>query len=143
MKNLILSDMIVRQIEGEGARAFPNECCGMMIGVETDAGRIVERIEPADNSFEADEQYHRFSIPPLQQMKSERAASREGKILIGFYHSHPDHPARPSEYDREHAWETFSYVIVEIRSGVPKEMTSWMLDPMNRTFGQQEILQKR
>jgi proteasome lid subunit RPN8/RPN11 len=143
MKQLILSNMIVRQIEAEGASAFPNECCGMMIGIEAEAGRIVERIEPADNAFESGEQYHRFSIPPLQQMKSERAASKEGKILIGFYHSHPDHPARPSEYDREHAWETFSYVIVEIRSGVPKEMTSWMLDPKTRTFCHQEILQTR
>jgi len=140
MKKLILSETIARRIEAEGAQAFPNECCGMMIGIESEAGRVVERIEPADNAFEAGEQYHRFSIPPLQQMKSERAASKAGKILVGFYHSHPDHPARPSEYDREHAWETFSYVIVEIRSGQPKEMTSWMLDPASRTFTQQPIV---
>jgi proteasome lid subunit RPN8/RPN11 len=140
MKKLVLSDTIFRRIEAEGAQAFPNECCGMMIGIETEAERIVERIEPADNAFEAGEQHHRFSIPPLQQMKSERAASRDGRILIGFYHSHPDHPARPSEYDREHAWETFSYVIVEIRSGKPKEMTSWMLDPKTRMFDQQPMV---
>jgi proteasome lid subunit RPN8/RPN11 len=140
MKPLVLSDKIARQIEAEGSAAFPNECCGMLIGSESDASRVVERIEPADNAFVSDEQYHRFSIPPLQQMKAERAAQKEGKILIGFYHSHPDHPARPSEYDREHAWETFSYVIVEIRTGQPREMTSWMLDEKTRTFAQQEIV---
>jgi len=140
MKPIVLSDKIARQIEAEGAAAFPNECCGMLFGCDSEAGRVVERIEPADNAFASDEQYHRFSIHPLQQLKAERAAQKEGKILIGFYHSHPDHPARPSEYDREHAWETFSYVIVEIRSGQPREMTSWMLDEKSRTFGPQAIV---
>lgn len=140
MKPLVLSEKIARQIEAAGSAAFPNECCGMLIGSESEVGRVIERIEPADNAFASDEQYHRFSIHPLQQLKAERAASKEGKILIGFYHSHPDHPARPSEYDREHAWETFSYVIVEIRSGEPKEMTSWMLDEKTRTFSRQTIV---
>ncbi len=140
MKALVLSEKIARQIEAEGSAAFPNECCGMLIGSESEACRVVERIEPADNAFASDEQYHRFSIHPLQQLKAERRASNEGKVLIGFYHSHPDHPARPSEYDREHAWETFSYVIVEIRSGRPGEMTSWVLAAETRTFGQQKIV---
>jgi proteasome lid subunit RPN8/RPN11 len=141
---LLLPQTIAREIEAAGAAAFPNECCGMLIGREISEGgvarRIVDRIEPADNAFAADEQYHRFSIHPLQQLKSERAAQKEGKILVGFYHSHPDHPARPSEYDREHAWETFSYVIVRIQAGEPREMTSWMLDEKTRQFAQQEII---
>jgi proteasome lid subunit RPN8/RPN11 len=143
MNNLILPDNIARKIEAEGVAAFPNECCGMLIGHDLREGdvvrRIVDRIEPADNAFESDEQYHRFSIHPLQQLKAERAAQKENKILIGFYHSHPDHPARPSEYDREHAWETFSYVIVQIQSGKPGDMTSWMLDAKSRQFSQQQI----
>jgi thiosulfate/3-mercaptopyruvate sulfurtransferase len=140
MNDLILIDKIVRQINAEGVAAFPNECCGMLIGRELPHGRVVDRIEPADNAFGAEEQYHRFSIPPLQQMKAERAAQKENKTLIGFYHSHPDHPARPSEYDREHAWETFSYLIVQIQSGKPGDMTSWMLDEKTRMFSQQQIV---
>ncbi len=102
-------------------------------------GESSNKLEPGRNAFEADEQYHRFSIDPLQQLKAEREAEKQGMKLLGFYHSHPDHPARPSEYDREHAWETFSYVIVSILSGKPADMTSWMLDAATMTFARQEI----
>ncbi len=136
---LILPDELRRRIEAEGVAAFPNECCGMLIGHEN-GSRVVEELEPGRNAFEADEQYHRFSIDPLQQLKAERAAEKQGKKLLGFYHSHPDHPARPSEYDREHAWETFSYVIVSILSGKPADMTSWMLDPATKVFAKQEVV---
>lgn len=140
---LILSDVLRRRIEAEGALAFPNECCGMLIGRELGGGangpRIVEQLEAGRNAFEADEQYHRFSIDPLQQLKAERAAEKQGMKLLGFYHSHPDHPARPSEYDREHAWETFSYVIVSILSGKPADLTSWMLDAATKSFARQEV----
>ncbi len=142
---LILSDELRRRIEAEGMAAFPNECCGMLIGREEREGtvvrrRIVEHLEPGRNAFEAGEQYHRFSIDPLQQLRAEREAERRGQVLLGFYHSHPDHPSRPSEYDREHAWETFSYVIVSIYSGKPKDLTSWMLDPQTRAFTSQDVV---
>lgn len=139
---LVLSDALRRQVESEGAAAYPNECCGILIGRDVDAGagrkeRVVERLEPGTNVFEADEQYHRFSIDPRQQIKAERAAAAEGKVVLGFYHSHPDHPARPSEYDREHAWPFYSYVIVAVSNGKPAGMTSWVLDEdTNQFFGQ-------
>jgi proteasome lid subunit RPN8/RPN11 len=140
---LVLSDALRRRIEGEGAAAYPNECCGILIGrdVNTPGGkrRVVDRLEPGANVFEADEQYHRFSIDPRQQMKAERAAEAEGKAVLGFYHSHPDHPARPSEYDREHAWPFYSYVIVAIAKGKPADMTSWVLDEKTSQFAAQTI----
>ena len=111
-----------RQIEAEGPAAYPNECCGILVGRDSRSGRrLVERLEPGQNVFEADEQYHRFSIDPRQQMKAEKEAEAEGKVVLGFYHSHPDHPARPSEYDREHAWPFYSYVIVAIAKGTPAD----------------------
>jgi proteasome lid subunit RPN8/RPN11 len=142
---LVLSDALRRQVESEGAAAYPNECCGILIGRDVDAGagrkaRVVERLEPGTNVFEADEQYHRFSIDPRQQMKAERAAAAEGKVVLGFYHSHPDHPARPSEYDREHAWPFYSYVIVAIAKGRPADMTSWVLDETTNQFAAQPIV---
>ena len=146
---LVLSEALVRQIEAEGAGAYPNECCGILIGRDVTgvAGdrRVVDRIEPGRNVFEADEQYHRFSIDPRQQVRAERAAEAEGKVVLGFYHSHPDHPARPSEYDREHAWPFYSYVIVAIAQGSDGppgavQMTSWVLDDASRTFRRQEIV---
>jgi proteasome lid subunit RPN8/RPN11 len=130
---------LARQIEREGAAAYPNECCGILIGVETDGRRTVERLQAVDNSFEAGEQYHRFSITPKTLMQADKAAGDEGKLVLGFYHSHPDHPARPSEYDREHAWPFYSYVIVSIAKGQPVDMTSWLLDDNTNVFKRQDI----
>ena len=136
---LYIPAKLARQIEREGAAAYPNECCGILIGVETDGRRTVERLQAVDNSFEAGEQYHRFSITPKTLMQADKAAGDEGKLVLGFYHSHPDHPARPSEYDREHAWPFYSYVIVSIAKGQPVDMTSWLLDDNTNVFKRQDI----
>src|SRR5205823_8239439 len=119
--------------------AFPKECCGILIGRDMNGRRVVERLEPGRNAFESDEQYHRFSIDPLAQLKAEREAEKEGKAVLGFYHSHPDHPARPSEYDREHGWPFYSYVIVSVMAGKPADMTSWVLNDRTNQFERQEI----
>jgi proteasome lid subunit RPN8/RPN11 len=137
---LILSPDLRQQIERHGSEAFPNECCGMLIGSDIPGkGRVVEKLVVGTNAFDADEQYHRFSIDPLQQLKVEKAAAAEGKALLGFYHSHPDHPARPSEYDRTHAWPFYSYLIVSILVGKPDVMTCWVLDDQTEQFVEQEI----
>ena len=141
---LILSPALRRQIEAEGAAAYPNECCGILIGRDLKDGsgatnRVVDRLEPWQNIFAADEQYHRFSIDPRAQLKAEKAAEAEGKLVLGYYHSHPDHPARPSEYDREHAWPFYSYVIVAVAKGNAADMTSWVLNDGTQRFERQEI----
>ena len=59
--------------------------------------------------------------------------------LLGFYHSHPDHPARPSQYDLDHAWPFFSYIIVSVRGGVPEDMTSWRLQEDRSAFDQEDL----
>jgi proteasome lid subunit RPN8/RPN11 len=141
---LVLPDALRRRIEEEGAGAYPNECCGILVGREMkDASgatrRLVDRLEPGRNVFAADEQYHRFSIDPRAQLRAEKAAEAEGMLVLGYYHSHPDHPARPSEYDREHAWPFYSYVIVSVAKGKPGDTTSWVLDEATRQFRWQEI----
>ena len=136
---LVLPADLRRRIETEGAAAYPNECCGILIGRDVGGRRLVEKLEPGQNVFAADERYHRFSIDPRAQLKAEREAEAEGKVVLGFYHSHPDHPARPSEYDREHAWPFYSYVIVSIEKGRPADMTSWVLDDATERFGAQTI----
>jgi proteasome lid subunit RPN8/RPN11 len=138
--SLVLPQQLHRRIEEEGSAAFPNECCGILIGRDTEGGREVERLMAGKNVFEADERYHRFSIDPRLQLQADREAVREGKAVLGFYHSHPDHPARPSEYDREHGWPFYSYVIVSILAGKPCDMTSWVLNDKTKQFEQQEIV---
>ncbi len=144
MIQLVLKAELRRQIEAEGSAAFPNECCGILIGrdVRDDQGerRGVDRLMAGQNVFEADERYHRFSIDPRVQLQAEREAEEEGKMVVGFYHSHPNHPARPSEYDREHGWPFYSYVIVSILDGKPDVMTSWVLDDVTEQFGEQLIM---
>jgi proteasome lid subunit RPN8/RPN11 len=138
---LILSKSLYSQIEQEGVAAFPNECCGVMIGHDDNATgkRIVEKLEPLTNSFEATEQYHRFRLDPLEYIQAEKSASAQGKLILGFYHSHPDHPAKPSEYDRQYAWPFYSYVIVSIMNRKPTAMTSWLLDEATEQFQEQPI----
>jgi proteasome lid subunit RPN8/RPN11 len=72
-------------------------------------------------------------------MKAEKTAGAEGRLVLGFYHSHPDHPARPSEYDRQHGWPFYSYVIVSILEKRAAHMTCWVLDEATEMFAEQEI----
>jgi proteasome lid subunit RPN8/RPN11 len=141
---LILSQTLRRQIESEGEQGYPDEICGILIGRDVQDGkggthRIIERLESGKNVFEQDEQYHRFSIDPLHQLRAEKAAEKEGRLVLGYYHSHPDHPARPSEYDREHAWPFYSYVIVAIAKGKAVDLTSWVLDEKTEKFDAQPV----
>src|SRR5262245_16618894 len=135
---LLLPSSLSRQIETEGSAAYPNECCGIMYGRDGVEGRVVETIEAVANVFDEVERYHRFSISPQQLMAAEKKAGNQGKLVLGFYHSHPDHPARPSEYDRQHAWPFYSYIIVSIAKGEPVDMTSWVLEESTETFSRQD-----
>jgi len=141
---LILSPQQVRQIESDGVHAYPNECCGIMFGKDVlESGnvtkRIVHRLVAAPNDFEEHEKFHRFSISAKTLMTAEQDAAKAGELVLGFYHSHPDHPARPSEYDREHGWPFYSYVIVAIEQARPAAMTSWLLDENTEQFEEQAI----
>ena len=127
------------QIRREAAAAYPNECCGIIYGVEKDGERVVTLLEPVANVFDEQERYHRFSISPQQLMNAERVAGERGELVLGFYHSHPDHPARPSEYDRQHAWPFYSYVIVAVARREPAAMTSWALNEQTESFEEQRL----
>ena len=144
MKNtlppILLSRQQYRRIEEEGVAAFPNECCGILYGRDTAQGRIVERLEAVNNDFDAGEQYHRFSISPQTLMRAEKSAAERRQMVLGFYHSHPDHPARPSEYDREHGWPFYSYVIVSVMARLPAAMTCWLLNEQTEQFDEQAIV---
>lgn len=141
MNKLLLPAQLARQIDREGSNIYPNECCGIMYGRDTEQGRLVEKLEAVANVFDEAERYHRFSISPKQLMDAERKAGDAGQLVLGFYHSHPDHPARPSETDRQHAWPFYSYIIVAISKGSPVDMTSWLLDEATETFSRQDIVE--
>src|SRR4051794_26937249 len=143
MNKLVLTHPQVRQIEEEGSAAYPNECCGIMIGRDVSDGactrRIVEDLVAMQNVWDEKEQKRRFAIDPPALMRAEKSAAADGKVVVGFYHSHPDHPARPSETDRQYGWPFYSYVIVSIANRDAVDMTSWVLDEETQTFSRQEI----
>jgi proteasome lid subunit RPN8/RPN11 len=130
-----LSAGLQEAIRAEGEKAYPQECCGIMLGaIAEDGGRLIETIIPINNAWEREEQYHRFKIEPEDLMRAEKAAKAQNKEVLGFYHSHPNHPARPSEYDRNNAFPFYSYVIVSVIKTKPGEMTSWRLSEDRKEF---------
>ncbi|MDR1901661.1 MAG: M67 family metallopeptidase [Treponema sp.] len=141
-----LNEGLRERIQKEGEGAYPNECCGFLLGrIEDDGGRIAEAIIPIENAREEAEQYHRFRIEPEDFMRAEKEARKQHWDVLGFYHSHPDHQAAPSEYDREHALPFYSYVIVSItgtggKTGRAGDMKSWELSPGRREFFEEEML---
>lgn len=124
---LVLSQEQVAEIAQHGTETFPDECCGAILGREVDGERHVERLLPIENQWDEAERKRRFLITPQQYMTLERDSSRAGLTLLGFYHSHPNAPARPSEFDREHALPWHSYLIASIRDGQYDTMTNWQL----------------
>ena len=123
---LVLGDEMAKGIREHGATGYPHEACGAILGLEAGAAREVRALFPLVNRRD-DSPRNRFSVDAGDVRAAERAAAERGLELIGWYHSHPDHPAQPSEYDREHAWPWYSYVIVSVAAGQPREITSWRL----------------
>jgi len=134
---LVLGDEMANEIREHGAEGYPHEACGAILGLESGADREVRALFPLVNRRD-DSPHNRFSVDAGDVRAAERAAAERGLKLIGWYHSHPDHPAQPSEYDREHAWPWYSYVIVSVAAGQPGEITSWRLaDDRSRFLAEQ------
>ena len=130
-------------IRAEGESAYPNECCGILIGEIDDKGvKTVKYTEAIRNAREDVEQYHRFLITPEDMMQAERNARKRKQDVVGFYHSHPDHPALPSDYDKEHALPFYSYVIVSVNKKKAEDLTSWELTADRKNFESEKILKE-
>ena len=122
-----------------GEETYPHECCGVLLGhVEGDGNRVVSSIARAGNT-RADSPQNRYSIDPKELVRIQREGRERGEDIIGFYHSHPDHPARPSQYDLDHAWPTFAYVIVAVAAGAAGDMTVWYLKEDRSSFEEGEL----
>ena len=117
---------------------YPNECCGFIFGEDHIDGRKISEVHPTGNSREGD-QRRRFEINPLDYLKAERYALANDLTLVGIYHSHPDHPAVPSEHDLKQAVPFFSYIILSVEQDGVKHITSWQLDKNNQ-FQEENIL---
>lgn len=113
-----------REIERAAERAYPYECCGVLIGTETSGDKVVTDLRRAQNARE-DRPERRYAIAPEELLAAEQWARAHGVDVIGYYHSHPDAPPSPSAHDRAHAWPWVSYVIVSVECGRAASMMSW------------------
>jgi proteasome lid subunit RPN8/RPN11 len=126
---LRLGPDVAAAIRRHGEETFPHECCGALVGQEGVAAAVVA----LPNTTEEGPR-RRFLVRPSDYRLAEQRAGELGAELLGFYHSHPDHPARPSQYDLDHAWPTFAYVIVAVAAGTSTDMTVWYLKDDRTTF---------
>ena len=119
---------------------YPNEICGILLGREIEGKRVIMNAMPIENTFEADEQYHRFMITPKAMFTAEKLARRDRMDVLGVYHSHPNAPARPSQYDVEHAaWTSWTYVILSVQSGKVVDVKGWQLQEDRTAFDEIEL----
>jgi proteasome lid subunit RPN8/RPN11 len=120
-------------------RAFPEECCGAMLGNERDDGSrdIVEILE-IDNTKDENRQ-RRYLIEPKAQLNAEKVARQKKLDVLGIYHSHPNHPSKPSEFDREHAMPFWSYLIVSCMQGKRASVQSWRLRDDRSLFDEETL----
>jgi proteasome lid subunit RPN8/RPN11 len=124
---LRLPGALLSEIHRYGEQAYPAECCGVLAGrLGEDGSKEVVRLAPAVNRRTDDP--HRYLIAPDDLRRLESQLKREGLEIVGYYHSHPDHPAAPSAFDTEHAWPWYSYLIVRIDRGGAGDAASWVLD---------------
>jgi proteasome lid subunit RPN8/RPN11 len=133
LRGVMLRRDQVETMREHAAAAYPHECCGFLVGERSDGHAIVTDLVRASNARE-DSPRNRYLIPPEEFARVLRDADRQGLDVLGFYHSHPDAPARPSEYDREHAWPAYAYLVLAVAGGVAGEIGAFELSEDGGAF---------
>jgi proteasome lid subunit RPN8/RPN11 len=128
-RGINVTTAVDRAIRAHGQDTYPHECCGALVGRD---GHVTATVALPNTTEEGPRR--RFLVRPSDYRDAERSARELDAQLLGFYHSHPDHPARPSQYDLDHAWPTFAYVIVAVAQGTAGDMTVWFLKDDRSSF---------
>jgi len=127
MSHLRVDAPLIAAMRGHAEIAYPRECCGALLGRVADEESRVVAVEPIENRYEGPDEGRRYLISGDDYRRLDARARRASLDILGFYHSHPDHPARPSETDREHALPWYSYVIISVEAGRATDVKSWIL----------------
>ncbi|ACK70605.1 Mov34/MPN/PAD-1 family protein [Gloeothece citriformis PCC 7424] len=144
-----LTSKHLQQITQQAEKTYPEECCGLLLGkLEPDTNHVIE-VRATENSWNNQDfeflsltegsKRDRFTIAPEVILKIQKEARDRNLLIIGVYHSHPDHPAIPSEFDRLIAWSQYSYIVVSVQAGKAVDLRSWKLDDSHQ-FESEEIL---
>ncbi|MDJ0615385.1 MAG: M67 family metallopeptidase [Calothrix sp. MO_192.B10] len=145
-----LSEEQLQTIRTHAQKTYPEECCGILFGHLADDGKTVVEVMPTENAWQGDtagdfpgdsQEYskrRRYAIAPQVMLQAQKQAREQNLEIVGFYHSHPDYPAIPSEFDRLCAWQEYSYIIVAVKNGISTDINSWCLDP-NQQFKPEKV----
>jgi len=119
--------------------AYPNEGGGFLLGSHRNDRVTIREVRPISNVYAPEEQFHRYAMTPADWMRLEDEADARGLALVGYYHSHPDHPAIPSEFDRVHALPNFRYLITSVQAGTAADFRAWQLSDDRSRFDEIEL----
>jgi proteasome lid subunit RPN8/RPN11 len=137
---LHLTEEILAEIHAHGEQAYPEEGAGLMLGKDDAQGRVVKAIFPLTNAREETARHNRYLITPQDMLAGELEADRLGLDVVGVFHSHPDHPNLPSEFDREWALPWFSYLITSVQGREAVASRSWRLTDDRKRFFEEKII---
>ncbi|MFZ3073326.1 MAG: M67 family metallopeptidase [Thermodesulfobacteriota bacterium] len=127
---------IFQKILDHARASYPHECCGVLLG-EMSPKRIVDAVKAENTNKERASD--RYEMNPDELFRIEKEARQRGFEVVGIYHSHPDHPSRPSEFDRQRGWPEYSYIIVAVKGGTETEAKSWTFIEEDEPFGEEEL----
>lgn len=137
-----LAPGLLEEISRHGEETYPDECCGFLVGGVDEEERRIRRVARAPNEFEG-ERRRRFVIRAEELRKIEEELDGTSDSVLGFYHSHPDHPARPSTFDRDHAWPWYVYLVQSVAQGRAGEIGAFELEAEAREFRAISLLPAR
>jgi len=134
---IVLPEILAEDLRAHACETYPDECCGLLIGKKGENVQVC-RIQRTKNLNKL-RAHDRYELDPAEHLAADRLARDLGETIVGFYHTHPDKPARPSQEDLACAFPIYSYVILSVKAGKPTDMTSWVLDEDGAGFAPQEI----
>ncbi len=138
---LTITTDALQAIHTHGEAAYPNEGVGLLLGTANGAGKTAMAALPLPNTWAPDEQANRYQVTGADMLQGEKEAARLGLDVLGFFHSHPDHPAEPSRWDHEWAtWPWYSYVITTVARGRATVTRSWQLREDRSAFDEERVL---
>jgi proteasome lid subunit RPN8/RPN11 len=144
---IVISAVQIQIISDHAENIYPEECCGILVGEINGTTKTVIEVIPTINVWGKSElvdeidrtKYSRYTISPQAIFQAQKSARDRQLEIIGFFHSHPDNLAIPSNCDRDRAWEVYSYPIVSVIAGKVSDLKSWVLDS-DRQF-QAEVIE--
>jgi proteasome lid subunit RPN8/RPN11 len=137
--SLEISSSLLEHIHRFGEAAYPDEGAGLLLGISDGVKKHVKAVLPLSNSREDSARHNRYLLTPQDYLHGEQEAARLGLDVLGVFHSHPDHPNRPSEFDREWAMPWFSYLITSVQVGAAAGTRSWLLSEDRQAFTEEPL----